>query len=74
MVGTPTVYKADIKAAFRIPHGCNGDTRKSPDILVKFHSSTVRDSVKSAIFKLKNETPFLSLYNEDVDFYAVDLF
>jgi hypothetical protein len=74
MVGIPTVSKADIKAALRIPHGCNRDTRKSPDILVKFHSSTVRDSVKSAIFKLKNETPFLSLYNEDVDFYAVDLF
>jgi hypothetical protein len=73
---SPIIYKKDIKCAFRIKPKSSPSTsrnaKKPPKILVKFHSSKKRDSIKFAIRSLKSQTKLLSFYNNDIDFYAAD--
>jgi hypothetical protein len=73
---SPKISPNDIKCAFRVKSKSAPPTtrnaKKPPKILVKFHSSKKRDSIKFAIRSLKNQTKLLPFYNHNIDFYAAD--
>jgi hypothetical protein len=76
VANTPAVSRLDIRTAFRIKSQQTANTlanaRKPAKILVKFHSSKIRDAIKNAIRSLKNEQRCLAFCNQNVDFYAAD--